>query len=129
MRFMLIMLPAVYRRPVSHDFLPDPQAVARMSRFNEDMRKAGVLLALDGLTPPGAGARVCFSGGQAKVRQGSCDGGQEAVGGYWLIRVASRAEAVAWARRCPAAESDVIEVRRVHEAQDFRSADAAGQMR
>lgn len=119
MRYMMIMIPEVYRKPVSPDFRPDPQAVRRMGAFNEQMRSAGVLLSLDGLTPPAAGARVSFAGGKPLVTDGPFAETKEAVGGFWMIRVGSQREAIEWAKRCPAAPGDVIEIRRVHEAEDL----------
>jgi hypothetical protein len=101
------------------DFAPDPKAVAAMARFNESLTKAGVLLALDGLHPPSAGARVSFAGGKPKVTDGPFPEAKEVVGGYWMIQVKSKEEAVAWASRCPAGEHEVIEVRQVHEMSEF----------
>jgi hypothetical protein len=88
-----------------------------MGEYNAELEKAGVLLALDGLTPPSAGARVSFTGGEAKVMDGPF--AEEAVGGYWMIEVTSRNEAIEWAKRCPAGPHDVIEVRQVYEPEDF----------
>ena len=119
MRFMMIMIPEVYRKQVSPGFVPDPEAVRQMGVYNEQLRKAGVLLTLDGLTPPSAAARVSFSTGKPLVTDGPFAETKEAVGGYWMIRVASRAEAIEWARKCPAAPGDVIEIRQVFEASDF----------
>jgi hypothetical protein len=115
MRFMMIMLPDVYSKPVPPDFMPDKDAVEKMGKYNEQLQKAGVLLARDGLTPPSTGARVSFAGGAPKVIQGPFAEGKEAVGGYWMIQVKSRDEAIEWAKRCPAGPTDVIEVRQVYE--------------
>jgi hypothetical protein len=117
MRFMLIMMPEVYRKPIPPDFMPDVEAVKKMGQYNAELEKAGVLLALDGLTPPSAGARVSFTGGEAKVMEGPFT--EEAVGGYWMIEVTSRDEAIEWAKRCPAGPNDVIEIRQVYEPEDF----------
>ena len=125
MRFMMLMIPEVYRTNVPADRKPDPEAMAAMGKFNEAMRKAGILLALDGLQPPIAGARVSFAGGKAKVTDGAFAEGNETVGGYWMIRVKSRDEAIEWATRCPAGPGDIIEIRQVFEAEDFGSAAAA----
>lgn len=119
MRFMMFMIPEVYRKPVPPDFTPDPEAVRKMSEYNRKLREAGVLLALDGLTPPAAGARVSFSGGKAMVTDGPFAETKEVIGGYWMIRVGSREEAIEWAKRCPAAANDLIEVRRVFEPEDI----------
>jgi hypothetical protein len=113
MRFMMIMIPEVYSKPIAPDFMPDMEAVKKMGEYNEALQQAGVLLALDGLTPPSAGARVSFAGGKAKVMDGPFPGSKEAVGGYWMIRVKSRDEAIEWAKRCPAGANDVIEIRQV----------------
>ena len=119
MRFMMIMIPEVYGKPIPPDFMPDMEAVKEMGKYNEALQKAGVLLALDGLTPPSAGARVSFAGGKAKVTDGPFAEAKEAIGGYWMIQVKSREEAIEWAKRCPAGANDVIELRRVHEPEDF----------
>lgn len=119
MRFMMLMIPEVYSKPVPADFFPDPEAVAQMQKYNDSLAKAGVLLSLDGLRPPVAGARVSFAGGKPKVMDGPFTESKEVLGGYWMIEVKSREEAVEWARRCPAAPGDVIEVRQVFEASDF----------
>lgn len=115
MRFMMIMIPDVYSRAVAADFRPDPDAIKKMGKYNEQLQKAGVLLALDGLTPPSAGARVSFAGGNAKVMDGPFTETKEAVGGYWMIQARSRDEAIEWAKRCPAGTGDVIEIRQVYE--------------
>jgi hypothetical protein len=90
-----------------------------MSRYNESLSRAGVLLALDGLHPAHKGARVTFSGGKASVSDGPFTEAKELIGGYWVIQAKSREEAVAWASRCPAGDGDVIEVRQVQELADF----------
>ncbi len=118
MRFMLIMIPKGYEK-AAPGAMPDAKAVAAMMKFNEALQKAGVLLALDGLHPPSVGARVSFSGGKPKVTYGPFAGVKEVVGGYWMIRVKSKEEAVEWASRCPASGNEVIEVRQVQELSDF----------
>jgi hypothetical protein len=120
MRFMMLMIPEVYRKDAPADFKPDPAAMDAMGKFNEAMRHAGILLALDGLHPPATGARVSFADGRASVDKPPYAGASEALGGYWVIDVKSADEAVAWATRCPAAPGDVIEVRRVFEMADFQ---------
>ena len=119
MRFMMIMIPEVYSKPIPPDFIPDMESVKKMGKYNEELQKAGILLALDGLTPPSAGARVSFVGGRANVTDGPFAESKEAIGGYWMIQVKSRDEAIEWAKRCPAGAKDVIEIRQVHEAEDF----------
>ena len=90
-----------------------------MMKYNEELKKAGVLLALDGLHPPSAGARVSFKSGKPLVTDGPFAETKEVLGGYWMIDVRSREEAIEWARRCPAADGDVIEIRQVHEMSEF----------
>jgi hypothetical protein len=83
------------------------------------LQKAGVLLALDGLHPPSMGARVTFSGGKAKVTDGPFAESKEVIGGYWMIQVKSKEEAVEWASRCPGSDNETIELRQVMEMAEF----------
>jgi hypothetical protein len=114
MRFMMFMYPGIQEE----EWTPSAEAVAAMGRYNEELRKAGMLLALDGLQPPGEGALVSISDGKATVTDGPFAEAKEVVGGYWLIQARSKQEAVEWATRCPA-ENCRIEVRRVFELEDF----------
>src|SRR6202042_3721743 len=98
---------------------PPPERVAAMMKYNEALTKAGVLLALDGLHPPSAGARVSFSGGKPTVTDGPFSEAKEVIGGYWMIQAKSRAEAIEWASRCPGLDSETIELRQVQEMADF----------
>ena len=116
MRFMMLMIPNI---PATEDWTPDAEAVAGMMRYNEDLTKAGVLLALDGLHPPASGARVSYGEGGVTVKDGPFAEAKEVIGGYWVIDVSSREEAVEWARRIPGAPGDVVEVRQVFEMADF----------
>ncbi len=118
MRFMMMMIPKGYEK-ASPDAMPDPKAIAAMMKYNEKLQQAGVLLGLDGLYPPSAGVRVSFAGGKPKVTDGPFAEAKEVVGGYWMIDVKSKEEAVEWAKRCPASENETIEIRQVHEAADF----------
>src|SRR5438876_8184678 len=118
MRFMMLMIPKGYEQ-AAPGAMPDAKAVAAMMKYNESLQKAGVLLALDGLHPPSMGARVSFAGGKAKVTDGPFTEAKEVVGGYWLIQVKSREEAIEWAKRCPMLDGDIIEVRQVQEISDF----------
>src|SRR3981189_855287 len=99
--------------------MPDAKGVAAMMRYNESLQKAGVLLALDGLHPPSMGARVSFKGGKPKVTDGPSAEAKEVRGGYWMIQVKSKEEAIEWASRCPGGDNEVIEVRQVQELSDF----------
>src|SRR6185369_6113350 len=118
MRFMMLMIPRGYEK-AGPDTMPDAKAVAAMMKYNESLQKAGVLLALDGLHPPSMGARVSFSGGKPRVTDGPFAEAKEAVGGYWMIQVKTKEEAVEWASRCPGSDNEVIEVRQVQEFADF----------
>jgi hypothetical protein len=117
MRFMMLMIPKGYEK-AEPGTVPSAEAVAAMMKYNEQLQKAGVLLALDGLHPPSTGARVAFAGGKAKVSDGPFTEAKEVVGGYWMIQVKSREEAIEWATRCPG-DDCTIEVRQVQELSDF----------
>ncbi|HVS99709.1 MAG TPA: YciI family protein [Solirubrobacterales bacterium] len=115
MRFMMFMYPEIDEA----DWHPSAEDVAAMTRYNEELRKAGMLLALDGLHPPGEGASVHFDGeGGTSVTDGPFAEAKEVVGGYWVIQARSKEEAVEWAKRCPGRDCR-IEVRRVFEMEDF----------
>jgi hypothetical protein len=118
MRFMLLMIPQGYET-ASPGTLPTAEAVEAMMKYNQSLQKAGVLLALDGLHPPSTGARVTFRAGKPKVEDGPFSEAKEVIGGYWLIQVRSREEAIEWASRCPASDNEIIEVRQVQEFGDF----------
>ena len=118
MRFMMLMIPKGYEK-AAPGAMPDAKAVAAMMKYNETLQKAGVLLALDGLHPPSMGQRVSFSGGNPTVTDGPFTEAKEILGGYWMIQVKSKEEAVAWATRCPASPEEMIELRQVYELSDF----------
>lgn len=118
MRFMMLMIPKDYAK-AAPGTMPSAEMIAAMTKYNEQLQKAGVLLALDGLRPPSEGARVTFGGGKPKVTAGPFAGVNEVLGGYWMIQVRNREEAIEWASRCPAQETDTIEIRQVQEASDF----------
>ena len=118
MRFMMLMIPKGYES-AAPGTVPDAKAVESMMKYNESLQKAGVLLALDGLHPPSMGARVSFEGGKPKVTDGPFAEAKEVLGGYWMIDVKSREEAIEWASRCPAGPNEIIEVRQVQEMADF----------
>jgi hypothetical protein len=118
MRFMMLMIPKGYET-AEPGATPEADAVAAMMEYNRELERAGVLRALDGLHPPSMGARVSFAGGKPKVTDGPFAEVKEVLGGYWMIEVGSREEAIEWATRCPAGENEVIEVRQVQEMSDF----------
>jgi len=119
MRFMMLMIPKGYETAAPGTMPEDVKRIEAMMKYNESLRSAGVLLALDGLHPPSMGARVSFPGGKPKVTDGPFAEAKEVLGGYWLIQVRSREEAIEWASRCPASDNEVIEVRQVQELEDF----------
>ena len=96
MRFMMLVIPKGYEK-AAPGTMPDPKKVEEMMKYNESLQSAGVLLALDGLHPPATGARVTFSHGKARVTDGPFAEAKEAIGGYWMIKVKSREEALRWA--------------------------------
>ena len=101
--------------------LPDPQLMIEMGKYNEELMKAGVLLALDGLQPSSKGARVKFSGKSRTVIDGPFTETKELIAGFWIWQVKSLEEAIEWVKRCPnphAGESE-IEIRQVFEMEDF----------
>jgi hypothetical protein len=118
MRFMMLMIPKGYEK-AAPGTLPDAKSVAAMMKYNDSLQKAGVLLALDGLHPPSMGARVTFKGGTPKVTDGPFAEAKEVLGGYWMIQVKSKEEAIEWAKRCPASENEIIEIRQVQEMSEF----------
>ncbi|MFN7997514.1 MAG: YciI family protein [Bryobacteraceae bacterium] len=118
MRFMMLMIPKGYET-AEPGAMPDADRVAQMMKYNEAMQKAGVLLTLDGLHPPSMGARVSFEGGKPKVIDGPFSETKEVIGGYWMIQVKSKEEAVEWAKRCPGSSNETIEIRQVQEFADF----------
>jgi len=117
---MLLMIPSGYES-ATPGTMPEAEAVAAMMKYNESLQKAGILLALDGLHPPSMGARVTFARGQPTVVDGPFAEAKEVLGGYWMIDVRSREEAIEWAKRCPGSPNETIEVRQVQEFSDFPS--------
>ena len=118
MRFMMLMIPKGYEK-AAPGTVPDAKAVEAMMKYNESLQKAGVLLALDGLHPPSMGARVTFPSGKPKVTDGPFSEAKEVLGGYWMIDVKSKEEAIEWAKRIPGSENEIVEVRQVQEMSDF----------
>jgi hypothetical protein len=118
MRFMMLMIPLGYETAPA-DVKLDPERVSAMMKYNQALKDAGVLITLDGLHPPSAGARVSFATGTPVVTDGPFTEAKEVLGGYWMIDVKSREEAIAWAMKCPASSNEIIEIRRVQEMTDF----------
>ena len=118
MRFMMMVIPEGYGN-TALDAAPSAEAVAKMMEYNKSLQKAGVLLALDGLFPPSTGARISFAGSKPTATDGPFPEAKEVIGGYWIIQVRSREEAIEWAKRAPMAANEIIEVRQIHEMTDF----------
>ena len=119
MRFMMIVKA---NRDSEAGVMPSERLLAEMGRFNEKMVEAGVMLAGEGLQASSKGACVRFSGGERTVTDGPFVDTKDLIAGYWLIQTSSKAEAVAWAMRCPCPHEDgeaEIEIRQVFEAEDF----------
>jgi hypothetical protein len=118
MRFMLLVIPKGYES-AAPGTVPDAEGVAKMMKYNESLQRAGILLALDGLHPPSEGARVSFAGGKPKVTDGPFAEAKEVLGGYWMIDVKSRDEAIAWAAKAPMSDNEIIEVREVQDVSQW----------
>jgi hypothetical protein len=115
---MMIVIPKGYEK-AKPGAMPEAKLVAEMAKYNESLHKAGVMLSGEGLHPPSMGARVSFAGGKPKVTDGPFAEAKEVIGGFWMIQVKSKAEAVEWAKRCPMPDGDIVEVRQVQEFEDF----------
>lgn len=119
MRFMMLMIPGGYETATPGTVPEDVDRVVAMMAYNNALLDAGVLITCDGLHPPSMGARVSFPSGKPVVTDGPFAESKEVLGGYWMIDVASRDEAIAWASRCPGAPNEVIEIRQVQEMADY----------
>jgi hypothetical protein len=108
--------------------LPDRKLFAEMGKFNEELVKAGVMLAGEGLQPSSKGARVKFAGGKRTVTDGPFSESKELIAGFWLWQVKSKDEAIEWLKRAPFDDTEV-EIRQVQEAADFADIDPTGELR
>ncbi len=121
MRFMMVMIPKVYQpdtpleERAGEGFVPPEEDIDKMSKYNDELSKAGVLISLDGLHPISKGDRVVFSNGNVSIIDGPNIETKEVIGGYWLIDVKSKDEALDWAKKVPAEDGDVIEIRQIFE--------------
>jgi hypothetical protein len=115
---MMLMIPRGYEA-AAPGAMPSAEAVAAMMKYNEALKEAGILITLDGLHPPSMGVRVSFESGKPVVTDGPFTESKEVIGGYWMIDVKSRDEAIGWAKRCPASNNETIEIRQVMEMADF----------
>ena len=127
MRFMILVKAT---KDSEAGVMPSEQLLTEMGKFNEELVKAGVMLAGEGLHPTSKGARVRFSGDKRTVIDGPFAETKELLAGFWLWQVKSKEEAIEWASRCPASENEVIEVRQVQEFSDFPAEvqEAAGKL-
>jgi len=125
MRFMMIVKAS---KDSEAGIMPSNELIAAMTRYNEELMKAGVLLDLSGLQPTSKGARVKFSGGKVTVIDGPFVETRELIAGYWIIQVNSKEEAIEWAKRIPAPHGEgqegEIEIRRFFELEDFEPSPA-----
>jgi hypothetical protein len=118
MRFMMLMIPRGYEG-AAPGTMPQPESVAVMMKYNQSLQRAGVLLTLDGLHPLSMGARISFAGTKPRITGGPFVETKEVIGGYWMIQVKSKEEAIEWASRCPASRNEIIELRQVQEFFEF----------
>jgi hypothetical protein len=117
MRFMMVIYPT---EKAEQGAMPEASLVEEMMKYNAELAKAGVLLALDGLHPTSKGARVTWNAqGKPVVTDGPFSEAEEVMGGYWVIQVKSREEAIEWAKRVPARDARKIELRQIFEMTDF----------
>jgi hypothetical protein len=117
MRFMMLMYPS---EKAEQRAMPDVKQVEQMMKYNEELAKAGVLLALDGLHPTSQGARVTWdAAGKPIVTDGPFTEVREVIGGYWILQVKSREEAIEWARRVPPMDARKVELRQIFEMAEF----------
>ena len=118
---MMLMIPAIYQggKQVDPDFVPDPEKMEVMNKFNEELGKAVKIISVNGLQPLATGARVAFGNGKPTVTDGPFIEAKEVVCGYWMVEAKSKEELVEWAQRCPADAGDVIEIRQIWDEADL----------
>ena len=116
MRFMVLVKAS---EESEAGMMPDEKLLTEMGRFNEELSKAGVLLAGEGLHPTSKGARVRFEGAKRTVTDGPFAEAKELIAGFWLWQVKSKEEAIEWVKRAPFGDGVEIEIRQVFEAEDF----------
>lgn len=119
MRFMAIMYPGPQAEA---GVMPDEKILTEMGKFNEELVKSGAMVAGEGLHPSSRGVRIRFPNGKAQVSDGPFTESKEIVGGFWILQFNSQEEAVAMMSRCPTAGGEMIELRKVYEAEDFGEA-------
>lgn len=117
MKFMMLMIPAVYRgnQKLDPNFIPEPKILEKMGKYNEELGKAFTITDVNGLQPLTSGARVSFANGKSTVTDGPLIEAKEVLGGYWMFEAPSKEEVVKWAQKCPAQDGDIIEIRQIFE--------------
>jgi hypothetical protein len=126
MRFMVLVKA---NKASEAGILPDEQMLGAMGKYNEELVKAGVMLAGDGLQPSSKGARVIFEGEKRTVIDGPFTETKELVAGYWIWQCRTKEEAIEWLKRAPFAEGEEVEIRQVYELSDFGESEAIEQHR
>ena len=126
MRFMVIVKA---NKESETGVLPTQEILEKMGKFNEELVKAGVMLAGEGLHPSSRGARVKFNGNQRTVTDGPFAETKELIAGFWLWQVKSKEEAIEWLKRAPFDDGAEVEIRQVYETQDFAPVDPTGELR
>jgi len=126
MRFMVIVKAS---RDSESGILPDEKTLKEMGKFNEQLVKAGVLLAAEGLHPSSKGSRVHFAGGKRTVIDGPFAEAKELIAGFWLWQAKSKEEAIEWLKRAPFDGGTEVELRQVFETADFAPSDPTGEIR
>jgi hypothetical protein len=102
--------------------MPDENLLTEMGKYNEELAKAGIMLAAEGLKPTSKGARIKFSSGKHTVTNGPFPESKDLIAGFWIWQVNSKDEAIEWVKRAPFSDGTEIEIRKVHEAEDFGEA-------
>jgi hypothetical protein len=126
MRFMVIVKAT---KESESGKMPEEKDLAAMGKFNEELVKAGVMLAGEGLYPSSKGVRISFAGGKKTVIDGPFAETKELVAGYWLLQTKTREEVIEWIKRAPFSAGEEVEIRQVYEAEDFAASDPTGKLR
>lgn len=126
MKFMVIV-------PANQDSesgrLPSDKELEAMGKFNEQLVKAGVMVAGEGLHPTSKGARITFNGGKSSVKDGPFTESKELIAGFWILQTKSKDEVLEWMSRAPFPDGTTLEIRQVHSAEDFAPSDPTGKHR
>jgi hypothetical protein len=125
MRFMILVKA---NKDSEAGVLPSPEMLAKMGKFNEELVKAGIMKAGEGLHPSSKGVRVRFSGGKPSVIEGPFAETEQLVAGFWLWQTNSKQEAIDWLKRAPF-DNETVEIRQLYEAEDFAPSDPTGELR